>query len=223
MPVLLDRSDPMASIRRSALRRTALAAAVALAVSACGGDPSVEEPEEPVASPTETPTEDPEEPEEPAEPVDDGGAADDDAADGGTTDDPADDVDPSEPDAGPTADPALLEDPCGPHEDRTDEAFIEVVAPVAEQQVAGDAVDLVGCSNVFEANVQWSLYDGDGRELDTGFTTAECGTGCVGAFEESVSLEAAAGEPFAELHVYAEDASGAEDRLYLTAIPLVLG
>jgi hypothetical protein len=219
----------VASVRRSALRRTALAAAVALALAACGGgDPTVDEPEEPVASPTETPTEDPpEEPEEPEEPTDDG-AADDDGADGtsdGTADDgdPPDDADAGEPGAGPTADPALLEDPCGPHEGRTDEAFIEVVAPVAEQQVAADEVDLIGCSNVFEANVQWSLYDGDGRELDTGFTTAECGTGCVGAFAESVSLESAAGEPFAELHVYAEDVSGAEDRLYLTAIPLVLG
>jgi hypothetical protein len=38
-----------------------------------------------------------------------------------------------------------------------------------------------------------------------------------------VPLDAASGEPFAELHVYAEDMSGEQDRLYLTAIPLVLG
>jgi hypothetical protein len=124
--------------------------------------------------------------------------------------------------ASPTPDPELVDDPCRDHEDRDDEAFISVVSPVGDQHVSDDTVELIGCSNVFEANVQWSLYDGDGRELETGFTTATCGSGCVGEFRDEVSLEAFADEPYAELHVYSEDASGEEDRQHLTAIPLVL-
>jgi hypothetical protein len=212
----------MAPTRRSSRRVTGLALATAtlLLLAGCGGgdDPTVAAPEEqpepeqepePEPTPTEAPEADPDEPTDPEEPDDDT-----------LEQDPPEE--PEEPTTGPTPDPDALEDPCGPHAERTDEAFIEVVAPVAEQHVSAGAVELVGCSNVFEANVQWTLYDGDGRELDTGFTTAECGSGCVGAFATSVPLDGAAGEPFAELHVYAEDASGAVDRLYLTAIPLVL-
>jgi hypothetical protein len=204
-------------------RTAALSAAVALTLAACGGgDPTVGETEDPDTTPTEALEEDPEDLEDPDADGADADGVDADAGDAPEADPPAE-PEPEEPTAGPTPDPDLLADPCGPHQGREDEAFIEVVAPVAEQQAAAGSVELVGCSNVFEANVQWTLYDGDGRELDTGFTTAECGTGCVGAFATSVPLDAASGEPFAELHVYAEDASGAEDRLYLTAIPLVLG
>jgi hypothetical protein len=194
-------------------RTLALSAAAALVLAACGGgDPTVGETADPDTTPTEALEEDPEDLEDP----------DTDAGEAPEAEPPAE-PEPEEPTAGPTPDPDLLEDPCAPHQGREDDAFIEVVSPVAEQQAAAGSVELVGCSNVFEANVQWTLYDGDGRELDTGFTTAECGTGCVGAFATSVPLDAAAGEPFAELHVYAEDASDAEERLHLTAIPLVLG
>jgi hypothetical protein len=192
-------------------RTAVLSAAVALVLAACGGgDPTAGETQDPDTTPTEALEADPEDLEDP------------DADDAAEAEPPAE-PEPEAPTAGPTPDPELLEDPCGPHQGREDEAFIEVVSPVADQQAAAGSVELVGCSNVFEATVQWTLYDGDGRELDTGFTTAECGTGCVGAFADSVPLDAATGEPFAELHVYAEDASGGEDRLHLTAIPLVLG
>jgi hypothetical protein len=190
---------------RPALVVTTLAA---LLLAGCGGDdPTVE------VEPTEEPA--PEETEEPAAeeteaPEDPTGSTDGSAAGEG-------------PAVGPTPDPALVGDPCAQDLGREDEGFITVVSPVGEQLVSEDAVDLVGCSNVFEANVQWSLYDGDGRELDSGFTTAECGSGCVGAFETEVSLTEAAGEPYAELHVYSEDASGEQGRMYLNAIPLVLG
>lgn len=205
---------------RPARRRLALTAAMALLLAGCGGDdPTVEvEPPEQV-EPDETEEPDPDETDEPEPPATDEDGADD---DGQATDDG--------PSTGPTPDPALVADPCAEDQGREDEGFITVVSPVGEQLVTGDSVDLVGCSNVFEANVQWSLYDGDGRELDAGFTTAECGTGCVGAFAEEISLESAAGEPYAELHVYSEDMSDGESdladadgRLHTVAIPLVLG
>ncbi|WP_052667226.1 Gmad2 immunoglobulin-like domain-containing protein [Nitriliruptor alkaliphilus] len=205
---------------RPVRRRLALTAATALLLAGCGGDdPTVEiEPPEEV-TPEETAEPEPDETEPPAT---------DDGVDAGADDDgQATDESPS---VGPTPDPALVADPCAEDQGREDEGFITVVSPVAEQLVTGDSVDLVGCSNVFEANVQWSLYDGDGRELDSGFTTAECGSGCVGAFAEEISLESAAGEPYAELHVYSEDMSDGESdladadgRLHTVAIPLVLG
>jgi hypothetical protein len=98
-------------------------------------------------------------------------------------------------------DPELLADPCAAHEGRELEAFLDLVAPV-DEQVAGDQVEIVGCSNVNEATVNWRLLDGDGRTLEEGFTTAECGTGCVGAFRATVPLTAAAGEPVAQLQVF---------------------
>ncbi|MEX0835110.1 MAG: Gmad2 immunoglobulin-like domain-containing protein [Nitriliruptor sp.] len=197
----------MSSTRHLTVRRgTALLAAATLVLAGCGGgDPTVvDTAAEPEPTPTEALAADPEDLEEP---------------EGEVTEEPT--PAPAEPTTGPSADDDELADPCAGHEDRDDEAFIEVVSPVSEQQASAGAVELVGCSNVYEANVQWSLYDGDGRELDTGFTTAECGSGCVGAFADSVPLDAAAGEPFAELHVYAEDAASG-DRVHLTAIPLVL-
>lgn len=119
----------------------------------------------------------------------------DDTADDGT-DDGADDGEPD-----PQPDPDLVADPCGPHEGREADAFLDLVAPVDEQRV-GDEVEIVGCSNVFEATVSYRVLDGDGETLEEGFTTAECGTGCVGAFRDTVDLSAAAGEPVAYLQVF---------------------
>lgn len=209
----------MPRTRRTSTRAVALSAVIALTLAACGSeDPTVD-----VAAPEATDQGQAEEPEAdaPADaPTDDPAAEDAEDAE-----EPAEDAEvdaASEPDAGPTPVAAQVDDPCAAHEGREGDAFIEVVSPVSDQEVPAGEVDLVGCSNVYEANVQWSLYDGDGVELDSGSTAAECGTGCVGAFSETISLDAADGEPFAELHVYAEDASGAGDRLYETAIPLVL-
>lgn len=195
-------------MRRPVLPSVLLAAALTLA--ACGGDddPALTEPtatesvedevtEEPEATETETEAEEP----EPTE---------------------SEDVSGDEETAAPTPDPAAVDDPCADDQGREGDAFIDVDAPVAEQQIADlTAVELVGCSNVYEANVQWELYDGDGVLLDEGFLTAECGTGCVGEFREDLDLSAAAGESFAELHVFAESAEDGSQQ-YLTAIPLVL-
>jgi hypothetical protein len=94
---------------------------------------------------------------------------------------------------------------------------------VNEQLVTGDDVELVGCSNVFEATVNYRLLDGDGRTLDEGFTTATCGTGCVGEFRETLDLSVAEGEPVVYLQVFwisPADDGGEED---LTEVMVVLG
>jgi hypothetical protein len=209
-------------------RPTHLAAAVTATVLLLAGcadeDPAVE-----IESQT-TEEEPDDEVEEEAEPGEDegedaDGPAEDDAGDTEEpaeepADDPADGPveDPAEDDAGdtdagssPTPDPDLLADPCGPHEGREGEAFIEVVSPVDGQDVgAGDEVQLTGCSNVFEANVVWELVTGDGTVVDDGFTTATCGSGCVGAFDEVLDLSAGAGEGDVELHVSSPDVSDGE-------------
>lgn len=149
------------------------------------------------------------------EPVDDdeAGAADE-ADDDAASDDDA--LDAAEGDGS-------LDDPCADHQGREADAFIELVAPVDEQVASGE-VDLVGCSNVHEATVAWTLLDGDGRALDEGFTTAECGTGCVGEFRDTVSLEAAADEPVAYLQVYSPNASDEGPRqLQLTEVIVTVG
>jgi hypothetical protein len=168
-----------------------------LLLVACGADPTPDvEATLPVEEPTDEPTDDPaEEPDE--------GETDGDDVDAGPQPDA---------DAGPEPDADALADPCADHQGREDEAFLELVAPVQDQRVT-DELTLVGCSNVFEATVSWRILDGDGRTLDEGFTTAECGSGCVGAFEETVELDATAtAEPFLAVQVFWEDAADGSDR-----------
>jgi hypothetical protein len=145
--------------------------------------------------------------------ADDADAGADDAEDDAGDDDTGED--------GPQPDPAALADPCAAHEDREMDQFIDLVAPVQEQRVSG-ALELVGCSNVFEATVSYRLLDGDGRTLEEGFTTATCGTGCVGEFRETVDLAVAAGEPVVYLQVFTQSMAddGGEDEL--TEVMVVL-
>lgn len=206
----------------------AFAAVAALVLAGCG-DPDDDQAAEPDPVEDVEPDDEATPPEEPEVPED--ADADDGVADGVA--DGADDATGDEgvdTDAGPAPDPELVDDPCGPDEGREGEGFITVVSPVADQLVSGDRIPLVGCSNVFEANVQWSLYDVDGVEVANGFTTAECGNGCVGAFRDEVLLTALEGDALAELQVYSEDASDGEGdqadddgRLHVVTIPLVLG
>jgi hypothetical protein len=189
----------------------AAALAVALIVAACGGTPDAGSD----ALPTDDAPPEAEEPEPDDGPETDDGSDGDDGTDGGDG--------PTGGDAGgPTPDADLVADPCAPHQDREMDAFIELAAPVQDQVVAGE-VELVGCSNVFEATVNWLLLDGDGVTLDEGFTTAACGTGCVGEFRDTVPLDAAAGEPVVYLQAFAYNmADEGEDQLYLSEVLLVL-
>jgi hypothetical protein len=187
-------------------RPLALFAVLALSLAACGeGEPEVE-----VTTPVEEPTDDVDEPADDDQATTDEGADEEveDGADGGD----ATDGDATDGDEGPEPDPAALAAPCAGHEDRTGEGFIELVAPVEGQQVT-DEVTIVGCSNVYEATVSWRLLAGDGETVDEGFTTAECGSGCVGAFEETIELgDDAAAEPTLALQVFWEDAADGSDR-----------
>jgi hypothetical protein len=139
-------------------------------------------------------------------------------------DDPTTEPDPIEP-AEPD-DPALA-DPCADHRDRTDEAFVELLSPI-DDEVVRDELQLIGCSNVPEATVSYRLLDGDGVTLAEGFTTAECGTGCVGAFAETVDLAAvlteagATDEPVVYVQVFWEDAADGAER-GLTERLVILG
>ncbi len=160
-------------MRPHRLRALVLTGTAALLLAACGDDPD--------------PT------------VDDAPAEEE--ADAAETDAGADDGSGDDADGAPTPDADLVADPCEPHEERVDETFIELAAPV-DGQAVDDDLDLVGCSNVFEANVQWRL-EADGEVLDDGFTTAECGSGCVGAFEEQLALDAADGHEQVTLTVFA--------------------
>jgi hypothetical protein len=193
-------------------RRLAAALAVAALVAACGGPADDED----VAPGDDTDVEEP-----------DPGDTDDDA-DGDPDDGDPDDADDGDggddgAGAGPQPDPDALADPCAEHEGREMDAFIDVVSPVQDQVVSG-SFELVGCSNVFEATIAYELYDGDGVLLDEGFTTAECGTGCVGAFSETVSLDAVPeGEPVVYVQVFSPNVADEGDRqLELVEVLVVL-
>lgn len=178
------------------LRALVLTCSAALLLAACGDDPELTVDEAPAG-------------EEAGGDEDADGAAEDDGLDdAGGDEGSGEDGSGNDAEDAASPDAELVADPCAPHEDRIDESFIELASPV-DGQAAGDSLDLVGCSNVFEANVQWELK-ADGELLDDGFTTAECGTGCVGAFEEELTLDAASGHDEVTLTVFAPDMSDGE-------------
>jgi hypothetical protein len=113
------------------------------------------------------------------------------------------------PEPSPVPDPAALADPCAPHVDREMEGFIALVAPVAGQQVDTE-VEIVGCSNVYEATVQYRIVDPSGEVRAEGFTTATCGSGCVGEFRETVTLPSAGTWTIQVFSESAEDGSDLE-------------
>jgi hypothetical protein len=93
--------------------------------------------------------------------------------------------------AAPSPDASAMANPCAAHEGRDMDAFVTVAGPVSGQQV-GSSFELVGCSNVPEATVRYRLV-GDGGVLVDSFTTAGCGTGCVGEYRETVTVPAGSG------------------------------
>lgn len=143
-----------------------------------------------------------------------------DADDPTATAEPAAEPEP-QPEAAPSPEPApaTVDDPCAGHENRTSDVFIEVAAPVDGQQV-GPAIDLVGCSNIFEAAVRYRLSQG-GNVLVDSFTTSDCGHGfCVGEFSASVDASGASSGPLT-LQVFWDDASDGTER-DVTQLSLVM-
>lgn len=219
------------------MRRTvATLASLALLVSACGGadpDPSATTDAATSAEPDVVTDDAADEPEEAPEQEPDTDAADDapEPSVGTTAEpeapDPVTDDEPSDPEAAggaasaPEPNPREVENPCADHEGHDDEGFIDLVAPV-DGQVVGDEVELVGCSNVFEATVSYRLEDEAGTVFDEGFTTAECGSGCVGEFRETVDLTPAGDTRAVFLRVFSQNMADDGDPELFPAVRVVV-
>jgi germination protein M len=65
--------------------------------------------------------------------------------------------------------------------------FILVESPVPGATVTSP-LEVSGIANTFEANVQYSMTDGDGLIVDEGFTTASAGNGVWGDFSLTTSF-----------------------------------
>lgn len=66
--------------------------------------------------------------------------------------------------------------------------LVLVESPVPGQQV-GSPLTISGTANTFEATVNYSVTDGDGRIVDEGFTTATAGNGTFGTFSVASAFE----------------------------------
>ena len=151
------------------------------------------------------------------DPLDEAGPADPVTEDDGLLDEPAEEpaeepkeeASPAETAVAPGPDPARVADPCARHEGGEMRAFIDVVAPVAEQQVTNE-VDLVGCASVFEATVSYRLTDASGTVITEWFTTATAGGPEIGEFRETINLQGATGE--LTLEVFWMDAKDGSER-----------
>lgn len=72
------------------------------------------------------------------------------------------------------------------------DAFIDHLAPVflTEPLVeSGNSYTVAGMSNVFEATVSTDVIDGAGNVVHEDFVTADCGSGCWGAFSTTIPAE----------------------------------
>lgn len=78
-----------------------------------------------------------------------------------------------------------------------------------------------GTANVFEANVGVEVLDQNGHELAKTFTTATCGTGCVGTFSVPVRFEVAREEP-GTIVVHDDDAAGTGTPPHVVRVHVVL-
>lgn len=98
-------------------------------------------------------------------------------------------------------------------------ALVSVTEPCA-----GDAVtsplSVAGEANVFEATVSMRILDEDGKEIATAFTTAECGTGCWGAFAGEIEFEVDT-EQQGTLEVFESSAKDGSD-IHKVSIPVTL-
>lgn len=101
-----------------------------------------------------------------------------------------------------------------------EQGFIFVTTPRPGEPVASPFT-VEGCSNTFEANVQWRLVTRDGATISEGNTTATCGTGCVGDFSFEVAFpDGQSGIAF--LEAFETSPQDGSEQL-LNSIPLVLG
>ena len=99
-------------------------------------------------------------------------------------------------------------------------AAIVVLKPVSGARVSSGSV-VSGTANVFEANVGVEVLDQNGHELAKTFTTATCGTGCVGRFSVPVRFDVAGEQP-GTIVVHDDDAAGTGTPPHVVRAPVVL-
>lgn len=80
-----------------------------------------------------------------------------------------------------------------------------------------------GSANTFEANVRIRVVDGRGKILADTFTTATCGTGCRGTFEERVRFRRPSEPGEAGEIVVFESSAMDGSMINVVRIPIVLG
>lgn len=69
------------------------------------------------------------------------------------------------------------------------DAGIEVLAP-ADGESVDSTIDLSLCGNTFEAGFEWEFVADDGSDGGSGFGTMTCGNGCVGTYDDEITVEA---------------------------------
>ncbi len=98
-------------------------------------------------------------------------------------------------------------------------ALVSVTEPCSGATVTSP-LNVVGEANVFEATVSMRILDENGDEIATAFTTAECGTGCWGAFAGEISFEVDHEQP-GTLEVFESSAEDGSD-IHKVSIPVTL-
>lgn len=96
---------------------------------------------------------------------------------------------------------------------------IQVYEPVVGDELTSP-ITVSGTANVFEATVSLRLVTENGDVLAEDFTTATCGTGCVGDFETKISFDLDGDVP-AYLEVFESSAENGEP-IHMVRIPLAL-
>lgn len=113
----------------------------------------------------------------------------------------------------------ILDEPQTRRDYEDDLAPIQVLKPApGEDFYSGDMIS--GTANVFEATVSYRLIGPMGEKLAKGFTTATCGSGCRGDYEETITWMQEV-EGIGILEVFE---SSAEDGspIHMVRIPVVL-
>lgn len=96
---------------------------------------------------------------------------------------------------------------------------IQVYEPVVGDELTSP-ISVSGTANVFEATVSLRLVTANGDVLAEDFTTATCGTGCVGDFETTLEFDIE-GDVAAYLEVFESSAENGEP-IHMVRIPLAL-
>lgn len=98
-------------------------------------------------------------------------------------------------------------------------ALISVTEPCAGEQVSSP-LSVAGEANAFEATVSMRVLDENGDEIATAFTTAQCGSGCWGAFVGEIEFEVDREQP-GTLEVFESSAEDGSD-IHKVSIPVTL-